>query len=90
MPTSDEKPVRTDYRPGEKEKGIVREGVKAVATTAAGASLGVAVGIAAITAVGAAEILLPIGLCLWTAGLAGGALGLLVGTKNKNKDKDNE
>lgn len=69
-----------------KEKITVRECVKTVATTAAGASVGVAVGIAAVTAVGAIEILLPVGLCLWTMGLAGGSLGLLVGT-SKGKDK---
>ena len=71
-----------------KDSATMQECVKAVASTAAGASLGVVVGIAAITAIGAVEILLPIGLCLWTAGLAGGALGLLVGTKNKNNDKE--
>lgn len=71
----------------EKSEGVpIRQGVKAVASTVAGASLGVAGGIAAITAAAAAEILLPVGLCLWTIGLAGGAIGLLFGSKNKQKD----
>ncbi len=61
------------------------QGVKTVTTTVAGASLGVAGGIAAITAVAVAEIVLPVALCLWTAGVAGGAIGLLIGTRKKRR-----
>ncbi|MCK5578484.1 MAG: hypothetical protein KAI63_03055 [Planctomycetes bacterium] len=69
-----------------KEKvSVASQGVKTVTTTVAGASLGVAGGIAAITAVAVAEIILPVALCLWTAGVAGGAIGLLIGTRKRRK-----
>jgi len=64
------------------ETPFARQAVKTVATTVAGASLGVIGGIAIITA---AEVLLPVGLCLWAAGCAGGAIGLLLGTINNKK-----
>lgn len=60
-------------------------GIKAAASTVAGASLGVVGGIAGITAAAFAEVLLPVGLCLWATGLAGGAFGLLFGVCGKRK-----
>lgn len=65
------------------EQVALRKGVKTVASTVAGASIGVVGGIAAITAAAAVEILLPVGLCLWATGLAGGSIGVLFGTKKK-------
>lgn len=54
-------------------------GLKAAASTIAGASLGVLGGVAGITAAALGEVLLPVALCLWAGGLAGGALGLMAG-----------
>ncbi|MCB4756630.1 MAG: hypothetical protein LHV69_06310 [Elusimicrobia bacterium] len=70
----------------EKNKSVrICEGTKACATTVAGASVGVLVGIAGITAAALAEIVLPIGLCLWATGMAGGAVGLIAGVHKKIK-----
>ena len=64
---------------------LAKQGVKTTASTVAGASLGVTGGIALVTAAAAAEIVLPVALCLWTVGLAGGAVGLLFGMPGKKK-----
>ena len=69
----------------EKEAGTFN-GFRTTATTVAGASMGVVVGIAGVTIAAAmAEIVLPVSLCLWATGLAGGAVGLLTGCKKKEK-----
>ena len=62
---------------------IMRSGIKAMATTVAGVTLGLVCGLTAMVAVAAVDIFLPVGLCLWSGvtSLAGGSIGLLVGTK---------
>lgn len=67
------------------EQVALRKGVKTVASTVAGASIGVVGGIVVITAAAAIEILLPVGLCLWATGLAGGSIGILFGIKKKKE-----
>lgn len=62
-------------------------GLKTTASTLAGAGMGVAAGIAGIAVAAAVgEIILPVALCLWSTGVAGGALGLLLGAKKKQKE----
>lgn len=68
------------------KEGSPCSGARSAATTLAGASMGVVVGIAGITAAALAEIVLPVALCLWATGLAGGAMGLLNGCKKKEKN----
>lgn len=75
----------TNPEEGKNGKTLVHQGVKVISSTVAGVSLGIVSGIAAVTAAAVAEVLLPVGLCLWATGLAGGAIGLLFGTKNKKK-----
>ncbi len=71
-----------DYLDAEEDVPCV--GLKAVTTTIAGASLGVLGGVAGITAAALGEVLLPVGLCLWASGLAGGAVGLMAGIDGQN------
>ena len=63
----------------------VAQGIKTGATTVAGAGLGLIAGVAGIAAAAAIEIVLPVTLCLWAAGVSGGALGLLLGIGQKKK-----
>ncbi len=59
--------------------------VKPVATTTAGAGVGVVGAIAGITTAAAFEIVLPVALCLWACGITGGAIGLTFGMGRKKK-----
>ncbi|MDO8805449.1 MAG: hypothetical protein Q7R35_13590 [Elusimicrobiota bacterium] len=63
----------------------VCQGIKTSAGTVAGAGLGVIAGIAGIAAAAAIEIVLPVSLCLWAAGVSGGAIGLMLGMDPKKK-----
>lgn len=63
----------------EENEGTPCAGLKAATSTIAGASLGVLGGVAGITAAALGKVLLPVALCLWASGLAGGALGLMAG-----------
>jgi len=63
----------------------VCRGIKTGATTVAGAGLGLIAGVAGIAAAAAIEIVLPVSLCLWAAGVSGGAVGLLLGLDKKKK-----
>jgi len=63
----------------------VCQGIRTGASTVAGAGLGLITGVAGIAAVAAIEIVLPVSLCLWAAGVSGGAIGLLLGLDSKKK-----
>lgn len=75
----------TNQQDENKNTDLAKQGVKTAASTVAGASIGVTGGIALVTAAAAAEVVLPVALCLWTVGLAGGAVGLLFGIPAKKK-----
>jgi hypothetical protein len=68
------------------ERGtVLRQCIKTAALITAGAGLGILGGVAAITvAVVAWETVLPVKVCLWAAGVTGGAVGLSLGVKTKN------
>lgn len=79
----------TDKGGGYSKAEIARKGAKVTASTVAGASLGVVGGIAGITAAAIGEVVLPVVLCLWATGLAGGALGLLLGVGKDKRSNGN-
>ena len=68
------------------DTGELSQCVKTSAATIAGVSLGVIGGVAGIAAAAVFEIVLPVSLCLWATGVAGGAIGLLLGADTKKND----
>jgi hypothetical protein len=62
-------------------------GLKTAAGVIAGASLGVIGGVAGIATAAVFEIVLPVSLCLWATGLAGGAAGMILGVNAREKNK---
>jgi hypothetical protein len=81
----DSRKEKPDPAPVEKS-GKACDNLKAASTTVAGAGVGVLVGIAGIVYCAAMpEVLVPVGLVLWATGLAGGAMGLFAGIRNRTK-----
>ena len=77
---------KKDGRPQDVDKDGYAPCIKTTAATMAGVSLGVIGGVAGIAAAAVFEIILPVSLCLWATGLAGGAIGLLLGLDHKPND----
>jgi len=73
----------------ERKRGVdLKPPVKTAAFTAVGAGTGVLGAIAGVTLVaGLFEIALPVGLCLWAAGITCGAIGMALGKGKKKKSK---